>query len=236
MNGKTRLSHSEQSILITKNIFTHQVTATFIASWLLIHFLVSWWHTRLWTLEHKLLYLLLRNGYILSEFFILLYTTEALFSSLLTSLTGLKNCESLYEPEQHTRLDDANSESTHRPLLAKRLERRWKHLVISGNEIRLRSQYKCQLQDWKHNLQKIFRKEGSNQNVSKARTPSQQTETLLFRNLQRLSTSLSLRKMFEKSVIGQPGTISASSNSFAMLARLQTNLLCYKRKMSWTNR
>ena len=46
--------------------------------------------------------LLPRNGYILSEFFSLSYTTEALLSSKQNLLTGLKNWESPYNRERFT--------------------------------------------------------------------------------------------------------------------------------------
>ena len=61
-NGKTRLLHSEQSVLITDDLFTHQLTKTFIVSWLLMHSLAPWCYIELRPLELKLLFLLLRKG------------------------------------------------------------------------------------------------------------------------------------------------------------------------------
>ena len=103
-NGKTTPSHSEQPILITKDLFTPEATKTLIVSWLLMHFFVSCWYTQLLTLELKLLYLLLRNRYIRADFLSLLYTTEGLLSSIPTSRTGPRNCELPCDPEQHNRL------------------------------------------------------------------------------------------------------------------------------------
>ena len=54
----------EESILITKHLFTHQVIGTSIVSWLLMRFLHSRWYTQSRAPEQKPLSLLLRNGYI----------------------------------------------------------------------------------------------------------------------------------------------------------------------------
>ena len=66
-NGKKRLFCSEQSILITKDLFTHQVTGISFVSWLLMRFLDSWCYTPLETLVLKLIFLLLRSGCLLLE-------------------------------------------------------------------------------------------------------------------------------------------------------------------------
>ena len=61
-NGKMKLSCSEQSILITRDRFTHQVTGIFIVSWSSTLFLASRWYTQLLTLVLRLQALPWRNG------------------------------------------------------------------------------------------------------------------------------------------------------------------------------
>ena len=102
--GKTRLFHSARTKLTTKDPFSQQVIEIFLASCFLIYSSASGWYTPIKTVELKLLSLLSRNGYALLEFLSLLYTTEAPLLSILTSLIGLKNWASLYDPKQHTRL------------------------------------------------------------------------------------------------------------------------------------
>ena len=46
-NDKTRLFHSKQSILITRDVSAHQVAAILTVSLLLMHSLVSRWYTQL---------------------------------------------------------------------------------------------------------------------------------------------------------------------------------------------
>ena len=79
-NGKMRLFHSGQSKLISKDLFAHRLTETFIIFWWLMRFFVFWLYTQLRTLELKLLFLAARNEHIPLLFFSLLYTTGALLS------------------------------------------------------------------------------------------------------------------------------------------------------------
>ena len=101
-NGKKKPPPFAQSTWITKDLFTHRVTGIFIAAWLLMHFLVSWWYTQLQTLGLKLLSQHSRNGYILLEFLNPLYTIEVRPSLIPISFNGQKNWESLCDLERLT--------------------------------------------------------------------------------------------------------------------------------------
>ena len=100
-NGEKRLFYCTRSLLITKDSFFHQVIQIFIVSGWLMHSLASQLHNHLLTLEPKPQSLLSRNGYTPQECLSLVYTTEALPSSKLTSTIGLRNWESPYDPKQH---------------------------------------------------------------------------------------------------------------------------------------
>ena len=102
-NGKTRLFRSEQSTLITRDLFTHQVNATFVVSWLLMYFLAFWWYTQLQTLEHKLLSQPSRNRYTPLETLDIICTIELLPLSTLNSWTGQRNLASRCDLKEHTR-------------------------------------------------------------------------------------------------------------------------------------
>ena len=121
------------------DLFTHQVTESFIVFWFLTHFLVYWCYALLQTLEFQLLILLLRNDYILSAFRSLLKTTEALPSSILTSSNGLKDCETPCDPKQHTRFGLMANAKPGINILAATGETSWTTLETTGLLLRRNS-------------------------------------------------------------------------------------------------
>ena len=121
-----------------------------------MYFAVSWWYTQLRTLQFQQLGLLVGNGYVLSNFFSPIYTTEVLPSSIPTSKISLKNWESSYDVEQHTRLSKM-AKLKHRtiglPVSGKTTWAALKTLVL-WRQTRLCSKYKCNFYNWEDTLRK----------------------------------------------------------------------------------
>ena len=99
-NGKTRLFFSRRFILTTKDLYTHQVTATFIASWFLIH----WCYTQLQTLERKLLSLPLRTWIHFFEIPQLIVHDWGTALIIINFINWTNTWASLCDLKQHTRL------------------------------------------------------------------------------------------------------------------------------------
>ena len=156
---------SARFISILTDLLVHRIRETFTVFWLLLHFLASWWYILLITLQRKLLSQLPRIGHILPETLGLSYTTEALLISIQKPLTGLKNWESSYDPEQIVK-------SNQRILgqRAKSCGQSWKQLVFLSTETCFCSQHKCKIHNRKNTLRDSTWNKASKSNILETRT------------------------------------------------------------------